>query len=179
LAKTDIEYTDYLGEMLEMLHGPGLLLVSVDPSGKPNTMTIGWGTIGIIWGKPIYCVLVRPSRFTYGLMEATRDFTVNVPYPGMSDIVAHCGTVSGRDEDKFVEKALTASPGRKVKSPIIEECGIHYECEVVHKNEVGAEELVQGICERAYPNGDFHTVYFGEIVAVYADDDFSERMANG
>jgi len=179
MAKVDIEYTDCLSEMLDLLQSPGLLLASADAAGKPNTMAIGWGTIGIIWGKPIYCVLVRPSRFTFGLMEETNDYTVNVPYPDMADIVEYCGTVSGRDHDKFAEKGLTAVQGRKVKSPIIEECAIHYECKVVHKNKVVPAELTQEILDSAYPSGDFHTVYFGEIVAAYADEDTAERLARG
>ena len=179
MGKADIAHTDYVDEMLDLLQDPGLLLASADAAGKPNAMAIGWGTIGIIWGKPMYCVLVRPSRFTFGLIEETNDFTVNVPYPEMSDIVAYCGTVSGRDHDKFAEKGLTATPGRKVKSPIIEECAVHYECQVVHKNKVIPRELTRGILERAYPNGDFHTVYFGEVVAVYADEDAAERLASG
>lgn len=179
MPKVDIEYTDYVSEMLDVLGSPGLLLVSADAAGKPNAMTIGWGTIGIIWGKPIYCVLVRPSRFTFSLIEETNDFTVNVPYRDMGDIVEYCGTVSGRDYDKFVEKGLTATPGRRVKSPIIEECAIHYECKVVHKNKVIPAELTQEIRDKSYPGGDFHTVYFGEIVAAYADGDAGERLASG
>ncbi|MFQ5808058.1 MAG: flavin reductase family protein [Armatimonadota bacterium] len=179
MAKVDIAYTDYLNEMLTLLGSPGLLLASVDAAGKPNTMTIGWGTLGIVWGKPIYCVLVRPSRFSFGLIEETKDFTVNVPYPEMSEIVAYCGTVSGRDHDKFAEKGLTATPGRTVKSPAIEECAVHYECKVVHKNNVLPAELAPAIGDRAYPQGDFHTIYFGEILAAYADEDAAERLGGG
>ena len=177
MAKVDVEYTEYLNETLDILHDPGLLLVSADASGKPNTMAIGWGTLGIIWGRPIFVVLVRPSRFTFGLIEETNDFTVNVPYRNMGDIVEYCGTVSGRDHDKLAEKSLTATPGRKVKSPIIEECAIHYECKVVHKNKVIPAELTDKIVEQRYPGGDFHTVYFGEIAATYADPDARERLS--
>jgi len=69
--KVDFRYDECLKETLEVMGGRGLLLVSVDKDGKPNAMTIGWGTIGIIWGKPIFAVLVRPSRYTYGLIEET------------------------------------------------------------------------------------------------------------
>ena len=92
---------DYLNETLDVLGKPGLLLVSTDADGKPNAMTIGWGTVGIIWGKPIFVVLVRPSRYTYGLMEQTEDFTVNVPSAELREAVAFCGSKSGRDYDKF------------------------------------------------------------------------------
>ena len=177
MAKIEASYTDYLPETNKMLGHGGLLLASADAEGKPNAMTIGWGTVGIIWGKPIFVVLVRPSRYTYDLIEITDDFTVNVPTPELADEVLYFGTVSGRDHDKFEEKGLTAKPGKKVKSPIVEECVIHYECKVVHKNDVIPDELADEIRAGAYPQGDFHRIYFGEILAVYADADAKERLA--
>jgi flavin reductase (DIM6/NTAB) family NADH-FMN oxidoreductase RutF len=178
MSKIKAHYTDYLKETLEVLHGDGLLLVSVDARGKPNTMAIGWGTIGVIWGKPIFIVLVRPSRYTHRFMEQADDFTVNVPPPELSDITAFCGRVSGRDHDKFKEKRLIAVPGKKVKSPIIEQCVIHYECKVVHKNSVLKNGLASSIIASYYPKGDLHTVYFGEIVSVYASRDARKRLKN-
>lgn len=167
---------DYLNETLDVLAKPGLLLVSTDADGKPNAMTIGWGTVGIIWGKPIFVVLVRPSRYTHGLMEQTEDFTVNVPSADLRKAVAFCGSKSGRDCDKFAEQGLTAVPGKKVKSPIIDECVIHYECKVVHKNDVLKDKLADAIVSSAYPAGDFHTIYYGEILSVYASPDAREKL---
>ena len=177
MTKIEASYTDYLKETNKMLGQGGLLLVSVDDQGNPNAMTIGWGTVGIIWGKPIFVVLVRPSRYTHGLIEITGDFTVNVPTPELADEVSYFGTVSGRDQDKFKAKGLTTTPGKKVKSPIVEECVIHYECRVVHKNDVIPDELTEEIRNSAYPQGDFHRIYFGEILAVYADVDAKKRLA--
>ena len=159
-----------------MLGNGGLLLASVDAQGKPNAMTIGWGTIGIIWRKPIFVVLVRPSRYTYSLIELIKDFTVNVPTPELADEVSYFGSVSGRDQDKFKAKGLTATPGKKVKSPIVEECVIHYECRVVHNNDVIPDELTEEIRNSAYRQGDFHKIYFGEILSVYADIDAKNRL---
>jgi flavin reductase (DIM6/NTAB) family NADH-FMN oxidoreductase RutF len=177
LSKIEASYTDYLKETNKVLGHGGLLLASVDAEGNPNAMTIGWGTIGIIWGKPVFVVFVRPSRYTYNLIEITNDFTVNVPTPGLADKVSYFGTVSGRDRNKFKEKRLTATPGKKVKSPIIEECCIHYECRVVNKNDIMPDNLADEIRHGPYRQGDFHRIYFGEILEVYADIDAKERLA--
>jgi len=174
--KVEASPIDYLEETIQKLKHPGLLLVSADADGKPNAMTIGWGTIGVIWGKPIFIVLVRPSRYTYKLMEQADDFTVNVPSADMGDVVAFCGSKSGRDYDKFAEKGLTAVPGRSVKSPIIDQCVIHYECKVVHKNDVLKDKLAEKIISSAYASGDFHTIYYGEILSVYASPDAREKL---
>ena len=174
--KVEADYTEYLNETLGMLRKGGLLLVSADADGKPNAMTIGWATVGIIWGKPIFTVLVRPSRYTYDLMEQAGDFTVNVPTTDMADAVAFCGSKSGRDYDKFAEKGLTAVPGKTVKTPIIDQCVIHYECKIVHKNDVLKDELADEIISSAYSSGDFHTIYYGEILSVYASPDAREKL---
>jgi len=91
--------------------------------------------------------------------------------------VLYFGTVSGHDQNKFKQKELTTTPGKKVKSPIVEECVIHYECKVVHKNDVIPDELAEEIRNSAYRQGDFHRIYFGEILSVYADADAKERLA--
>ena len=177
MPKIEVSYTDYLKETNKMLGHGGLLLASTDAKGNPNAMTIGWGTIGIIWAKPIFVVLVRPSRYTYDLIEITNDFTVNVPTPKLADKVSYFGTVSGRNQNKFKAKGFTLSPGKKVKSPIIEECVINYECRVVHKNDVIPDRLADEIRYSAYRQGDFHRIYFGEILTVYADIDAKEKLA--
>lgn len=177
MAKIEVSYTGYLKETIKMLRHGGLLLASTDAEGNPNAMTIGWGSIGTIWAKPIFIVLVRPSRYTYNLIEITSDFTVNVPTPELADEVSYFGTVSGRDQNKFKEKGLTVIPSKKVKSPIIEECAINYECKVVHKNDVIPDDLVDEIRNSIYRQGNFHRIYFGEILAVYADINAKEKLA--
>ncbi len=176
MAKVDAQFTDHVAETVAALTSSGVLLVSVGEDGKPNIMTIGWGTIGVIWGKPIFVVLVRPSRHTFRLLNQTNEFTVNVPYPDLKEACDVCGSESGRDIDKFAKCNLTPAAGNKVKVPIVQECGIHYECRVVHKNNVAPVELEPGIMGEYYPTEDFHTVYYGEIVACYADEDLRQRM---
>jgi len=165
MAKKEIATFEELQETLNRLNNPGALLVA--GKEKSNPMTIGWGSVGIIWGRPIFAVLVRPSRFTHGLMESWPEFTVNIPSLEMDKIVNFCGTKSGRDVDKIAECKLTLEPGHKIEIPSLAECPIHYECRIVHKNNVILSELINEITSEFYPSGDFHTVYFGEILGVY------------
>jgi flavin reductase (DIM6/NTAB) family NADH-FMN oxidoreductase RutF len=53
---------------------------------------------------------------------------------------------------------------------------IHYECRTLHRNDLVPEALVQAVREEFYANGDFHRVFFGEIVAAYADEDANTRI---
>jgi len=167
--KDEVSAFSYLDETIQRLSEPGLLLVSGNMK-RANVMTIGWGLLGIFWSKPFFVVAVRPSRYTHKFIEKTRDFTVNVPGRGMEETVAYCGTVSGRDRDKFEERGLTMLPSRRVSSPIIEECIINYECRIAYKTIVNIEELSSSILSLCYPYGDYHTLYFGEILTVHADE---------
>ncbi len=165
MSKKTVDYKDYVAETIKAFDESRVLLVSSGKEGVPNVMAIGWGTIGIIWRKPMFVVLVRPSRHTYKLIEETGEFTVNIVPPQLKEVVQYCGTVSGRDHDKFKEKQLTAIPSKKVKAPIIKEGILHFECRVVYKNDLIPSELEKSIIPSLYPKGDFHRVYFGEILA--------------
>jgi flavin reductase (DIM6/NTAB) family NADH-FMN oxidoreductase RutF len=176
MKKVPVRYTEYFAQTIQRMREDGLLLVTVGADGKPNVMTIGWGTMGSIWSRPVFIVLVRPSRYTYGRLEQISDFTVNVPPRELASAVSHCGTVSGRDHDKFKEMRLTPLPSRQVRPPIIEECVVHYECRTLHRNDLAPETLVQAVGEEFYGDDDFHRIYFGEIVAAYADGDAAQRL---
>ena len=176
MAKVQVRFTDYFAQTIQRMREDGLLLVSTGTDGKANVMTIGWGTMGCIWSRPVFIVLVRPSRHTYGRLEQVNDFTVNVPPRELAAAVSHCGSVSGRQHDKFQEAQLTPVPSREVRSPIIKECVVHYECRTLHRNDLAPEALAQAVREEFYPSGDFHRVYFGEIVAAYADEDAGTRL---
>jgi len=167
MAKREVDYREVLEETVRVMGDMGLLLAAQDAQGKPNAMTIGWGSPGIIWGKPIFVVYVRPSRYTYKLIEQTGAFTVCVPDAKLRKAVAFCGSASGRDHDKFAEMKLTAVPAKHVAAPLIEECPVSFECAVVHKNDVVPKALTEEIRSGAYPGGDFHRCYFGEILACY------------
>ena len=178
MAKIEVPYDRYVREMLRVLNESGILLVSLDQKGRANAMAIGWAQIGIIWGRQILNVMVRPSRYTHGCIEATRDFTVCVPYEEQREAVNFCGSTSGRDHDKFKECGLTATPGQTVKSPYIEECGLCYECRVVNSNDFLPDDLAPDVCSACYLGGDYHRVYFGEILRVVADEDFEKRLGS-
>jgi flavin reductase (DIM6/NTAB) family NADH-FMN oxidoreductase RutF len=177
MAKVTVPYTEHFALTMRRMREDGLLLVTAGADGRPNVMTIGWATMGCIWGRPVFIVLVRPSRYTYSRLEECGDFTVNVPPRELAAAASHCGTVSGREHDKFAEMRLTQVPSRQVRPPIIKECLIHYECRTLHRSDINPATLAQAVLDDAYPEGDFHRVYFGEIVAAYADEDAAQHLA--
>ena len=168
MERQEVRYTYGLDETLAALRAGGVLLAATKKSGASNVMTIGWGTVGIIWGRPMFVVMVRPSRHTYGFMEEAGEFTVNVPTPEMRAWTSFCGTKSGRDVDKFAALGMAVTPAQKVQGVTIDACPLVYECKVVHHNDVIPPNLAPEIVSGSYPQGDFHRVYFGEILGTYA-----------
>lgn len=141
--------------------------LTVKAGAEINTMTIGWATIGCIWQRQIFMIAVRDSRHTFQLLEKTDNFTVSIPNDSSSkEALMFCGTKSGRDYDKFKECNLRQKAARQVESPIIDIPGVHYECRIVYKSAMDSAMLDPAL-EKLYPQKDYHTLYFGEILACY------------
>lgn len=170
--KTKINAFDYASEICKAL-SRGILLTT-KAGEKVNTMTIGWGHIGIEWGKPIFVAYVRESRHTKAMLEECGEFTVNVPMGDVnSKVLGYCGTKSGRDTDKIADMNLTLVEGESVSVPGIREFPITLECKVIFKQFQQENTLPEALYRRyypaaeGYPDGDYHTAYYGEIVGAY------------
>jgi flavin reductase (DIM6/NTAB) family NADH-FMN oxidoreductase RutF len=142
--------------------------LTVKTKQQLNTMTIGWGMTGIMWSKPMVIVPVRFSRHTYKMLQEVDEFTISVPLNGdLNKALAFAGTKSGRDIDKFKALGLTAVPGKKISTPIIGECQLHYECRIVHIQTLEPSLLDPSIKESKYADHDYHVMFYGEILAEY------------
>lgn len=169
--KQEINVWEYAPQIMEQL--PKGVLLTVKAENQVNTMAIGWGTIGIQWGKPIFIAYVRESRYTKYLLDKNPEFTVNIPI-GEYDksIVGVCGTKSGRDTDKIKELNLTLEEPLTVSVPAIRQLPLTLECKVIYQQEQDPKAIDQEIDTRFYAKGtphegDYHTAYYGEITAAY------------
>jgi len=162
------EYAGYICNAMKK----GILLTTKS-EGKVNTMTIGWGHIGIEWGKPIFVAYVRESRHTKTLMEENGEFTVNIPYGAFdAGILGYCGTKSGRDFDKIRDMDLTLEAPLSISVPGIREFPLTLECKVIYKQKQNLSAIPANILDRFYPEEadgyrDYHIAYYGEIVEAY------------
>lgn len=167
MKRTPIDVFEYASQILEPL--PRGILLNTAAGGKMDTMTIGWGSLGEDWGKKVFTVLVRESRYTKNLIEKNPEFTLSIPVKGsdVKSIIALCGTKSGRDIDKFEACNLTVVPGHEVSTPAIAELPLTIECKIIYKQDQDPEAIQERFKSGYYPNGDWHTAYTGEIVAAY------------
>ncbi|MBN2438484.1 MAG: flavin reductase family protein [Deltaproteobacteria bacterium] len=164
----DVDYMHVAEDSITKINEGAFLTVK---SGHSlNTMTIGWATFGIVWRKPIIMVAIRSSRHTLGIIESAKDFTVTVPAGNMRKETDYCGTESGRNVDKFKMCNLKTTDGRHVASPIIKTRGRHYECKIIYKSAMNPAYFDKNYDSSIYPKKDYHTLYFGEILACYETD---------
>lgn len=135
---------------------------------RPNVMAMGWGGLNYYWKRYVIEAPVRPQRFTHPQIERERAFAVCVPKAGeMGKALAQAGSLSGRDGDKFKAMGLATRPAREINAPLVEGCAWYLECRVRAVSAFTQESTGQDIIDDTYQAGDFHTLFYGEVVACY------------
>lgn len=165
MIKKVVEYNENLEKNTELLSKGAFL--TTKSGNKVNSMTIAWGGVNFIWGKPIFTVMVRPQRYTYGIIEKTGEFTVTIPYENADKAISFLGSKSGKDMNKLAELNINIIESEEIDTPVLDMKGMHFECKVVYKTTMTSENLNESIKNSKYPLEDYHTIYFGEIVSSY------------
>ena len=168
--KEKINVFDYAEQITKALP-EGILLNTKHE--KFNSMVIGWGHLGVIWGLPTFTVYVRQSRYTKPALDATKEFTISVPVTGRleKNVFQVCGVQSGRDVDKESAAHLTLVEPNVIRVPGIREVPLTLECKVLYQQDQVLSAIPEEIISRFYTRGtdvgDFHTAYIGQIVDAY------------
>ena len=174
--KREVNPFDYAGEICKAL--PGGILITTKAEDKVNSMTIGWGTIGIDWSRPVFIAYVRESRHTKTMLEKNGEFTINVPLEEPDRRISYlCGRKSGRDIDKIAALDLTLEEPLSISVPGIRELPLTLECKVIYKQQQDLSAIPQEILDRYYPveddtlhpgsDRDYHICYYGQILKAY------------
>lgn len=141
--------------------------VSAGKEGNMNLMTISWGTIGELWGKPVFTVFVSTSRYTHKFMEENDYFTVTHFPADMRQQLSYLGRVSGRDEDKVAGAGLTVE-FTELGNPIYAEADLAIECKKLYGQQFDANLMPAEQREWYEKSGlGIHYMYIGEIIHVW------------
>lgn len=104
-------------------------LVTCGTMEQPNVFTVAW--TGILNTKPPRTyIAVRPSRYSYDLIQNSGEFVINLTTVELVKAADTCGVVSGRTVNKFEKCSLTPAPATKVSAPILQESPLSLECKV-------------------------------------------------
>lgn len=131
-------------------------------------MTVSWGGFGTLWNKPVVTVYVRPTRFTHGLLNESMEFTLNFLAERFRKAMDLCGTKSGRDVDKWEATGLHPLASETISVPRIEEARLSFECRVLAYHDFDPKRFVRPEVEENYPAKDYHRIYWGEVLCLWA-----------
>ena len=167
--KKEIKPFDYAETILKQVGKAALL--TTRSGDKVNSMTIGWGTMGVEWGKPIFIAYVRQHRFSWKQLRENPEFTVNIPMDqSAGKILSYCGKTSGRDTDKIADLGLHLVEPSVISVPGIRELPLTLECRVLYRQSQEASSIPADLREKFYADnvpGDYHDAFYAEIVAAY------------
>lgn len=163
MRKIDLYEADFGKSVFERID-KGWMLITAGTEEKCNTMTASWGGLGVLWSRNVATIYVRPERYTYEFVEREDFFTLSFLGDEYRDVLAKCGSVSGRDINKIEECSLTVKKS--------EAGGIYFDqAELVlvcKKNYYQDLDLshVMGLDPGNYygARGGVHRMYIGEIV---------------
>lgn len=125
-----------------MIYPLPAVMVSVGDEEKSNIITIAW--TGTVCTNPaMVYISVRPERYSYEIIKNTKEFVINLTTEELAKATDYCGVKSGRDVDKWKEMNLTKGQAKHLKyAPIIEECPLNIECELVEIKELGSHHMM-------------------------------------
>ena len=136
---------------------PAVMVSVTDKEGKSNIITVAWaGTV--CTNPPMVSISVRPSRYSYKILEETGEFVINLTNESLVKACDYCGVVSGRDVDKFAKTGLTPIPMEHIHAVGISESPVNMECKITEKRELGS-----------------HTMFIAEVVGVTVDDSYMDE----
>lgn len=165
MDKTNIPVSHLALDPFTTFSPNGILLVSGHDTTRANPMTISWGMFGIMWGRPVMMVMVRPTRYTWKFITQSPDFTVNWMPEDWTDAVRLCGSASGRDQQKFAATGMNPVAATQVQSPVIAESMLSLECRTLYRHDIAPDQFLDASLMELYRQQDFHGLFFGEIVA--------------
>ncbi len=144
------------------------LLTAKKEDGAFNQMTVSWGGFGILWGKAVAFVFVRPERYTHGFMTDNAKISLSFFDKTYKAALAYCGKNSGKDGDKAKASGLT---------PLVLPTGhVTYEqartavaLRKLFEADMKEAQFVDKALLKFYEKDGLHTVYVCEIEEIYGE----------
>ncbi|MFH1552470.1 MAG: flavin reductase family protein [Candidatus Omnitrophota bacterium] len=110
-------------------HGP-VVLVSSAYEGRRDITPVAWH-MPVSKKPPTIVLEIGEKHFIYECIVKTGDFVVNIPDSSLAEKIVKCGSVSGRDVDKFEMYDLETEPSHLIKSPSLRGAIAVLECVLI------------------------------------------------
>ncbi len=135
---------------------------------QPNPMTVSWGGFGTLWNKPVIILYVRPTRYTFQLLNQHSEFSLNFLSERYRHALSLCGSKSGRNVNKWNESGLHALASETISVPRVQEAFLSFECRILAWQDFDPSRFLLDEIEKNYPRKDYHRIYWGEPLAIWS-----------
>lgn len=140
-------------------------LVTAGTKEKVNTMTVSWGGLGIMWGKPVAYIFIRPQRYTKEFIDNNTTLSLSFYGENYREMLSFMGSKSGKEVDKIKEMNLSLT--FKDSIPYFEEATTVLCLKKLYHQEMEASAFDDIECDQKwYANKDYHTMYVCEITDI-------------
>lgn len=174
MKRRPINYPDFLIQPYILWARQWLVLTCGDFAAKQyNSMTVGWGSFGVMWNMPFAQVVVRPGRYTYEFMERYDTFTLCALGKKDKPALQILGSRSGRDTDKIAEAGLTPIASTRIAAPGFDEAQLIIELRKIYWDDFSPKNFLNPSIEENYPQKDYHRIFYGEILAIFGTGAYS------
>ena len=144
--------------------GEDWALVTAGTEGNYNTMTIGWGGLGTLWGRPAATVYVKKNRYTHDFLEKNDWFTVSFFPAAYKKALGYLGSHSGRDGDKVAAAGLT--PVYLENAVTFREASVTLLCRKMYAHDFDVSAVPADVKNAFYASEPAHTMYVGEVTEI-------------
>ncbi|MDF2486569.1 MAG: hypothetical protein K0R46_2737 [Herbinix sp.] len=142
--------------------GKEWMLITAGDENKVNTMTASWGGLGVMYGKNVAFIVVRPQRYTKEFLDREDTFSLSFLDKEYRKALNYLGTVSGRNEDKITKSGLTLD--RYDNTPYFSEANNVLICKKLYVQQMSGDCLLEERYQSTfYPNEDYHYLYIAEV----------------
>ncbi len=142
-------------ESMELWRTPErvVLVTSIDKQNVPHVITVSWFS-RVSFDPPMFAIAIGNNRSMYNLINDSKELVIAIPGPELADAVLGCGKSGQELEDRFEKYGIETKVGKVVKSPLLSNCLVNYECLV-------KEQVVAGD----------HTVFIAKVKQSWASDE--------
>ena len=140
------------------------MLITAGNEQSYNTMTASWGGFGVLWGKKVAHIYIRPQRYTYEFVEKSDFFSLCVFPAQWHKALAFCGAKSGREVDKAQETGLIPVFGKE--AVWFEQARLVLVCRKLYAQDVEPACMLEPTILDNYPQKAYHRMYIGEITRI-------------
>jgi flavin reductase (DIM6/NTAB) family NADH-FMN oxidoreductase RutF len=171
----DRDIREFAGAPAKRIGDEWMLITAGDVSGDKgnwNTMTASWGGLGVLWGKNVAFMFIRPVRHTFSFANENPLFTLSFFDKPYHKALVIAGAKSGRDIDKAAEGGLTPivfTNGASGGAVAFKEAADIIICKKLYTHDFEAIKFLDpSIDSECYPDKDYHRMYIGEVLSVKA-----------